>query len=66
MLIKSIKTNDKLVIGDGVTIQLIEKKDGQMRLGIDAPDHFSIVHERENKILHVAQKIKIETDKEKK
>lgn len=37
MLILSRRTNEKLVIGDGVIISIVEIRGDQVKLGIEAP-----------------------------
>ena len=37
MLILSRKINEKVVIGDDITVSIIEVRGDQVRLGIDAP-----------------------------
>ncbi|PKL07022.1 MAG: carbon storage regulator, partial [Spirochaetae bacterium HGW-Spirochaetae-7] len=37
MLILSRKLNEKIIIGDGVTVSIIEIRGDQVKLGIDAP-----------------------------
>ncbi len=37
MLILTRKVNESLVIGDNVTITVLEVRGGQVRIGIDAP-----------------------------
>ena len=42
MLILSRKTNEKIVIGDDITISIIEIKGDQIRIGVDAPRHIKV------------------------
>jgi carbon storage regulator len=42
MLILSRRTNEKIVIGDDVTITIIDVKGDQVRLGVDAPRHVKV------------------------
>ncbi len=37
MLVISQKPGDKIALGDGITISILEVKSGKVRLGIDAP-----------------------------
>ncbi len=37
MLILTRKTNEKLVIGDGIVVSIIEVRGDQVKLGIEAP-----------------------------
>ena len=46
MLIFTRKLGEKITIGDHTVVTLIEIKDNQVRLGIDAPRHIS-VHRQE-------------------
>lgn len=45
MLILTRKAGEAIVINDDVTIRLIEIKGGQIKLGIEAPEHVTIHRE---------------------
>jgi len=42
MLILSRKVNEKVVIGDDITVSIIEIRGDQVRLGIDAPKKIKV------------------------
>ena len=42
MLVISQKTGDKIQLGGGITISVLEVKAGKVRLGIDAPLEVSV------------------------
>ena len=42
MLILSRKVNEKVVIGDDITISIIEVRGDQVRIGIDAPKKIKV------------------------
>jgi len=42
MLILSRKVNEKVVIGDDITVSIIEVRGDQVRLGIDAPKKIKV------------------------
>jgi carbon storage regulator len=42
MLILSRKVNEKILIGDDITISIIEIKGDQIRIGVDAPRHIRV------------------------
>ena len=42
MLILTRKKNEAIMIGENVEIKVLEVKDGQVRVGIDAPREISI------------------------
>ncbi|MCC7475837.1 MAG: carbon storage regulator CsrA [Pirellulales bacterium] len=50
MLVLSRKTNEKIIIGDHVTVTVIEVRGDKVRLGFEAPRHTPVhrheVHER--------------------
>ena len=56
MLVLSRKVNESIVIGDNVTIVVIEVRGDRVRLGIEAPSEVS-VHRKEvfDKIQHMEQ-----------
>ncbi len=43
MLVLTRKVGEKLLIGDDIIINVIEVNRGNIRIGIDAPDHVSIL-----------------------
>jgi carbon storage regulator len=45
MLILSRKFNEKIMIGDDITISIIEIKGDQVRLGVDAPKYIKVFRE---------------------
>lgn len=46
MLILTRKVGEKIVIGDGdIVFEILNNKNGQVRVGISAPDHVSIHRE---------------------
>jgi carbon storage regulator len=46
MLILSRKLNEQIVIGDGIVITVVAIRGGNVRLGIEAPNHVP-VHRKE-------------------
>jgi carbon storage regulator len=45
MLILSRRTDEKIVIGDNITVTIIEVRGDQVRLGINAPKHVKVYRE---------------------
>jgi len=45
MLCLGIAVDEKILIGDTITVMLLSTKTGQARLGFDAPDHVAIDRE---------------------
>jgi carbon storage regulator len=45
MLVLSRKVGEKLLIGDQVEITVVRVSQNSVRLGVDAPKHFSIVRQ---------------------
>ncbi len=43
MLVLSRKPREKVVIGDRITVTVVEVKGNQVRLGIEAPDQIRIL-----------------------
>jgi carbon storage regulator len=42
MLILSRKVNEKIMIGDDISISIIEIRGDQVRIGVDAPKHVKV------------------------
>ena len=51
MLVLSRKLGEKVHIGSGITITVVEVKGNKIRLGIDAPDHVPIFRAELNDFL---------------
>ncbi|MEW6397737.1 MAG: carbon storage regulator CsrA [Bacillota bacterium] len=51
MLVLARKLHQSILIGDTIRVTVLEVRDGQVRLGIDAPRGISVLREE---ILHVA------------
>jgi carbon storage regulator len=45
MLVLTRKVNERIRVGDDITITVVRLGPGSVRLGIDAPGHLSIVRE---------------------
>lgn len=45
MLVLSRRKDERIMIGDDITIMVIEFRDGKVRLGIDAPKHVQVHRE---------------------
>lgn len=45
MLILARKEGEAIVIADDIRIQILETKSGQVKIGIEAPDHITIHRE---------------------
>ena len=45
MLILARKADEAIVIADNITIKVLEIKGGQVKLGVDAPDHIAVHRE---------------------
>ena len=43
MLALSRKPGEQIVIGDGITLTVVEVRQGRVRLAFDAPDHVRIL-----------------------
>ena len=42
MLVLTRKLGEKIVVGDGIVVTVVAIKGGQIRLGIDAPEHVPV------------------------
>ena len=45
MLILTRKTNEKIIIGGGITVSVIEVRGDQVRIGVDAPKAVKVYRE---------------------
>jgi carbon storage regulator len=45
MLILARKEGEAIVVADDIRIQILETKSGQVKIGIEAPDHITIHRE---------------------
>jgi carbon storage regulator len=45
MLVLSRKVGQRILIGDQITVTVVRVAPGAVRIGVDAPDHMSIVRE---------------------
>ena len=46
MLILNLKKDDKILIGDKITVMLVEIRGNQIRLGIEAPTDLLVLREK--------------------
>ncbi len=46
MLVVTLKENEKVTIGDEISIMVVEIRGGQIRLGIKAPDDIQVLREK--------------------
>ncbi|MFC0309929.1 carbon storage regulator CsrA [Gallibacterium trehalosifermentans] len=62
MLILTRKIDEKLLIGDEITISVLEVRGNQVKIGVDAPKDIAIYREE---IYHKVKEAKVKTqDKE--
>ena len=52
MLVLSRKKNESIIIGDDITIMVVEIRDGKVRLGIEAPKEVPIHRAEIYKLIH--------------
>ena len=45
MLVLTRNVGESLIISDSVTVTILKNKDGQIRIGIDAPRNISVMRE---------------------
>ena len=45
MLCLSRKVGEKIIVGDDITIEVVDVRGGRVRIGISAPDYCAIVRE---------------------
>ena len=46
MLILTMKKNEKVLIGDKITVMVVEVRGNQIRLGTEAPSDFLVLREK--------------------
>jgi len=46
MLILNLKEDEKILIGDNISIMVVEVRGKQIRLGIEAPDDLLVLREK--------------------
>ena len=46
MLVVTLKENEKILIGDKITVMVVEIRGNQIRLGIEAPDGLMVLREK--------------------
>jgi carbon storage regulator len=46
MLILNLKENEKIFIGEKITVMVVEIRGNQIRLGIEAPDDVLVLREK--------------------
>jgi carbon storage regulator len=46
MLILTLKADEKILIGDNITVMVVEIRGNQIRLGIEAPDGLLVLREK--------------------
>ena len=46
MLILTLKEDEKILIGDNISIMVVEVRGKQIRLGIEAPDDLLVLREK--------------------
>ncbi len=52
MLVLSRKQDEKIIIGDSITLMVVSIQGDKVRLGIDAPKHVSIHREEVYRAIH--------------
>ena len=45
MLLFTLKPDEAIAIGDGITVTLVESEDGQVQLGVNAPSGMVVLKE---------------------
>ena len=46
MLVLTLKVDEKILIGDKITVKVVEIRGKQIRLGIEAPDSVLVLREK--------------------
>ena len=55
MLVLSRKVNERIQIGDDITITVVRLSTGSVRIGIEAPDHLTILRDELNTAVSIGE-----------
>jgi carbon storage regulator len=62
MLILSRKTNEKIMIGDDISISIIEIRGDQVRIGVDAPKKVKVFRQEVFDAIRAENKAAVQSD----
>ena len=55
MLVLSRKVNERIQIGDDITITVVRLSTGSVRIGIEAPSHLTILRDELNSTVRIGE-----------